>query len=556
MSCHWGQNLTYNILTNRNLAAPTDWGIWQTVTATNSVTTPSPISLGTNALFVQAELVWNSSPNSDVLPDWMSMFYFNALVPTNYGYITNGLVAYWRMNDIPGTNVAADSSGNSNTLTLYPSNNPPTFGPGYLTFNGSNQYGQALSDGFTNLDGHDMSICAWIKKTGISHKGIVNKYDASGTYEGWSFQVATNDELDWFVNPNDTDLTDTAPGTIPLGQWTFVTVVWQYPNTGSNNVSYYINGILHSSSGTGGTQQGSSGTTPLQVGTIFGSNNYDFDGFMHDVAIYNRPLSSNEVAVNYLSTEFVTTVPYPDLLYFKMTEYGETNIPLGLSNSATYGTNANGIVWNTNSGSSPQLPDWVNNPGGYPSAIHFHGLTTNGTTNIAQTQITATNSTLFNFTTNPFTINVWVGSYGNGYYFMGNDIISNSGWYLSEAPGSHGITFGGETNNGDYAIDATNGPGNWGHATNWLGEWYMITVTYDGTNAPLIYINAAVQETTGTFKSPAPSLNYLIFGLGTGNNGYSDLDGDMWLPQIWSTNLSPSDIANLFQQQKYGIPWP
>ena len=117
-------NLTYNILTNNNLAATTNWGIWQTVTATNSMTTPSLISLGTNALFVQAELVWNSRPNSDVLPDWMSMFYFNALVPTNCGYITNGLVAYWRMNDIPGTNVAADSSGNSNTLTLYPTNIP------------------------------------------------------------------------------------------------------------------------------------------------------------------------------------------------------------------------------------------------------------------------------------------------------------------------------------------------------------------------------------------------------------------------------------------------
>ena len=290
------------------------------------MTAAPAFTVGSNATFFQAELVWNTRPSSDVLPDWMSMLYFNALVPTNYGCVTNGLVAYWRMNDVPGTNVAADSSGNSNTLTLYPTNNPPRFGSGYLTFNGSNQYGQALSAGFTNLDEHDMTICAWINKTGISHKGIVNKYDASGSSEGWSFQVATNDELDWFVNPKDTDLTDTAPGTVPLGQWTFVTVVWQYPNTGSNTVSYYINGILHSSSGTGGTQQGSSGTTPLQVGTIWGTNSYDFDGAMHDVAIYNRALSSNEVAVNYLSTEFETTVPSPDLLYYKMTEYDERSI--------------------------------------------------------------------------------------------------------------------------------------------------------------------------------------------------------------------------------------
>ena len=87
--------------------------------------------------------------------------------------------------------------------------------------------------------------------------------------------------------------------------------------------------------------------------------------------------------------------------------------------------------------------------------------------------------------------------------------------------------------------------------------WDMVTVTYDGTNNLLIYLNAAIQQTTNSFASPAPSSKPLIFGFGTANtNGPSDYDGDMWLPQIWSTNLSPSDIANLFQQQKFGIPWP
>jgi hypothetical protein len=66
-----------------------------------------------------------------------------------------------------------------------------------------------------------------------------------------------------------------------------------------------------------------------------------------------------------------------------------------------------------------------------------------------------------------------------------------------------------------------------------------------------------VLETSYGFASPASSTNYLIFGLGTANtNGVSDLDGDMWLPQIWSTNLSPSDIANLYYNQQNGIPWP
>jgi hypothetical protein len=322
--------------------------------------------------------------------------------------------------------------------------------------------------------------------------------------------------------------------------------VWQYYyGSLSNQVTYYINGIPDGPFTTSGVQ-GSSGTTPLQVGTIWGTNSYDFDGSMHDVAIYNRALSSNAVAVNYLSTEFVTTVPKPDLLYFKMTEYGQTNLPLVLSNSAKAGI-ANGTVWNTND-HILALPDWTNNPGGYLSAIHLHG------TNV--TRIDTGDSTNFNFTTNPFTINVWLGSYGNGYYLLGNDIISNNGWYLKEAPGSYDLIFGGETNSGDYGIETTNGPGNWGHPTNWLGEWYMITITYDGTNTPFIYQNAALQATSGTFKSPASSAANLIVGHEAGSDGNNDYDGDMWLPQIWGSNLSPSDIANLFHQQKFGIPWP
>jgi hypothetical protein len=272
---------------------------------------------------------------------------------------------------------------------------------------------------------------------------------------------------------------------------------------------------------------------------------------MHDMAIYNRALSSNEVAVNYLSTEFVTTVPYPDLLYYKMTEYGQANLPLVLSNSAMSGV-ANGTVWNTN-GSSLASPDWVGNPGGYLSAIHLHGLTSG----LAGTQINTYDSTNCNFTNNPYTINVCLGAYGDGYYFMGNDNYTNNGWYLSEnGTNSTQLRFGGETYTNDQAIITDNGP-DWGAPTNWPGEWSMVTITFDGSNNLLIYLNAALQSTINSFASPAPSTNYLIFGLGKAStNGLSGYDGDMWLPQIWNTNLAPSHIANLFHQQKYGIPWP
>jgi hypothetical protein len=59
-----------------------------------------------------------------------------------------------------------------------------------------------------------------------------------------------------------------------------------------------------------------------------------------------------------------------------------------------------------------------------------------------------------------------------------------------------------------------------------------------------------------TFASPAPSTNYLIFGHEAGSDGSDDYDGDLWLPQIWSNNLSPVDVANLYFRQAKGTNWP
>ncbi len=69
-------NLTYRILTNRNLAT-TNWGVWQTLMASNSTTAAPAISLGSNAMFFESSLVWSTGTNG--LPDWWEMLYFNQL---------------------------------------------------------------------------------------------------------------------------------------------------------------------------------------------------------------------------------------------------------------------------------------------------------------------------------------------------------------------------------------------------------------------------------------------------------------------------------------------
>ena len=87
----------------------------------------------------------------------------------------------------------------------------------------------------------------------------------------------------------------------------------------------------------------------LQLAT--NAQSYLFDGSIRDVAIYDRVLSAGEILTNFFNTEPSTNVPYPDLLYYKMTEYGQRNAALVLSNSVTNSAMvglANGIVWNYN----------------------------------------------------------------------------------------------------------------------------------------------------------------------------------------------------------------
>jgi hypothetical protein len=71
-------NLTYEILTNSildtNLA---DWGVWQVLTASNSVIVAPPFPVGSNSLFFASQLVLITGTNQ--IADWWQMKYFGQL---------------------------------------------------------------------------------------------------------------------------------------------------------------------------------------------------------------------------------------------------------------------------------------------------------------------------------------------------------------------------------------------------------------------------------------------------------------------------------------------
>jgi len=530
-------NISYEVLTNSNIST-TNWGFYTNVLATSNVTPLQPVDLSTNTVFFWAKMIGSTCPNQSALPDWESMLLYNSLcVPSSGGYITNGLAAYWRMND-RGGNVALDSSTNGINLPLISS---PSWGPDWLTLDGSTQYGDAGSNILNCLDTNDVTICAWINYSGSSQEGLVVKgyWLATNDLGGWAFTIL-NGQLTWQVEGGD-QYVDSGPGILPLNQWAFVTFTW---SNSTRVATFYINGLLNSAPGGSGNNdhpEVASGIGHLEVGDYsnpgYAAANL-FAGSMHDVALYNRVLSAEEVTSNFFATEPSTNVPVPDELYYKMTE-GVTNYdatpPEYLADSSTQ-VGTNGEVFG-----NPDV-EWTTNVASIPNtAIHFHG------TESIDNYIDTRNSNLFNFTTNLFTLNLWVEptSSANHYFMQNQDVTGTNGWFLM-CDENYRVKFGTVTNGVTKAI-LTPEAG----AQNF--HWNMVTVVRTSLTNAIIYING-LQVVSGSVTSPSSSASTLKLGIDpTGTNLY---DGNIWLTQIWGEPLSGVDVANLHFAQTNGNPSP
>ncbi len=76
---------------------------------------------------------------------------------TTSGHLTNGLVAYWRLNDGSGTNAVDQVAGNNLTLKTT-GTSLPTWGPGYLSFDGASQYCDGGNQPAFNVTNNERSI--------------------------------------------------------------------------------------------------------------------------------------------------------------------------------------------------------------------------------------------------------------------------------------------------------------------------------------------------------------------------------------------------------------
>ena len=211
--------------------------------------------------------------------------------------LTNGLVAYY-----PFGGNAVDASGNENNGTV--SNAVLTtdrFGASsnaYL-FNGSSSYISVLSNDSLQLT-NDLTISSWVNFQGNNYTfyDFLTKHRVNSNGEGtWVFNVGGG-KFQFAATPYFDGIVG-VPAPVPTNAWHQYLVTY---SKSSQRWNVYLDGVLTNS----GTRSYNIQKTDYDL--VIGAENnpganppyaYFLKGALDDIRLYNRALSSNEVATLY-----------------------------------------------------------------------------------------------------------------------------------------------------------------------------------------------------------------------------------------------------------------
>jgi hypothetical protein len=428
-------------------------------------------------------------------------------------------VALWHFDEGSGQ-TASDASGNNNTGSLGASGNP-AWAAGRinsaLQFDGvSSKVTVAPSASINNLSA--FTYAAWIYRTGLGGNGsgrICSK-ESSANFDELS--IVANASV--FVNLYNTTGTEfaTRVNDLPANTWSHVAVT--YDDGGDRKVRVYLNG----SEVAYVTQPAVSGTlrttsNPLIIGNRVNGDRA-FQGTIDEAQIYNRALSTSEVAALFNSAP----PPPPVALWHFDAGSGQTaSDASGNNNTATLGIT-------TAAESSDPL--WVQ--GRMSNALQFDG---------SSSRVTVPGSPTIN-NLSAFTYAAWIyptGAGGGGYgrifakesstgfddfYFLGNTAIEAD---INNTVGTQ------------FAARAA--------ATLAWNAWSHVAVTYNdsGDRKLHLYLNgsevAYSQQavTSGTLRTTSNTLM-------TGNRIAGDraFQGKIDDARVYNRALSTSEVAALF----------
>jgi len=301
-----GKSISYAVVANA--AVPVNY-YWRS----NGVTIPGATAATLNLLNLQS----NNAASYSVL---VSNAYGTALsssatltiVPPNYPYAQMVLAAnpigYWRLDELSGT-TAYDCVGNNNGTY-----NSALLGqPGYNWVDthsaarfgyvaSQNSYVGGIPIDFGSVANQSLTVEAWVRG-GVpsTDAGLITKGTGSG---GEQFNLdcgAGGHAYRFFVRKDDGGVVGASSNIQPNNQWQHVVGVL---NRTAGYVAIYVNGISNAS-GSFPTQnyRGLLRTSsPMTIGARQGGTaayNFQFGGYMQDVAVYGYALSPGQILSHY-----------------------------------------------------------------------------------------------------------------------------------------------------------------------------------------------------------------------------------------------------------------
>lgn len=201
--------------------------------------------------------------------------------------LSNGLKAWYKMDG--GT---TDSSGNGNDAV----NNGASLTTDYrngancaYSFNGSSNY-MTVPNAYAPTN-NILTISAWVKRfQTISNGSIIGNYNSANNVGGYTVSIGASPCSGNQVKVTKFGIVDICIGSFPADtNWHSLIVVW----SGSGVVDY-VDGVSNGSSAN--TSNFNASTGPTEIGNLGGSGITYWKGSIDDVRIYNRALTSSEIA--------------------------------------------------------------------------------------------------------------------------------------------------------------------------------------------------------------------------------------------------------------------
>jgi hypothetical protein len=424
----------------------------------------------------------------------------------NSGYtelVTNGLVLNLNADMIasyPGAGASwYDLSGNNTTNTLY---NGPAFNTnGYITFDGTNDYGVNTNTAL-NLTGN-VTVITWIKESSLG--AAVGNYMSKGSNQGYRIRRnGTSGSNLWLYS----DGNSVAGGAINDDIWYMITAVFS-----STGLRAYINGTLVASNSSPYAPSAVGGASFIIGG--FSTTQELFGGSMASLQVYSTALTQAEILQNYYHGPIVT-----DSLVFAVDASNLVSYENGTTVTRslvdlTTGTLLNGTGYSADGGGS-----WS-----FDGSNDFTGFVDNTALN-SQTITMESWSKVPTFSQDGFLfekgqVNTQYSNFYNSdgtFYFR---TVGLNIWDLTITPSS-------------YAS---------------VNQWNHIVCTY-GAGVKRIYVNGVkVAEQTGLTGTISTNTAGLFIGAYGAGFGYF-INGKIALSRVYTKALSPEEVGKNFNAQR------